>query len=264
MSSILSRLYANKENDQINTFYDDTRILVLFESREDEPEFFAADTTQGRDEFLLAHHEKLIGQGYKQLTKDEDADEFGEIVAMMMDDKEQGNSLLDIAAETQPKIRTYPTIPEAEATAAAPLPDYSVEMGMSQKDIMTAYYDMANHALIPLITEGLTAGLNAYKKAAQNGDAQDTNVSVEMDTDYGVMSLYYGEDDCGGEPFFCYHIGITLKTCAAMLKAADANFRQSLSNWFEDAVPNVSKDVLSGLEITLWVPDVGGDPYLEQ
>ncbi|MDR2943714.1 MAG: hypothetical protein LBU81_01255 [Methanosarcinales archaeon] len=260
MSNIFSRLYANDENDQITVYYDDTRILVVFESREDEPEFFTAGSMGQRDAFLLSRHENLIGQGYKQLTKDEDIGGFAEVINMIMDDKEEGKSVLDIAAEVQPKTRTYPDIPEAEATAAALVPDYS---GMTRKEIMDAYYDMANHALTPLITEGLTEGLKVYKVAVKNGEAEDTNISIEMDTEYGVMLLYYGEDECAGEPFFCFSLGFVLKVCAAMLNAADANSKQSLSNWFEDAVPNLPKNVLKGLEITLWVPDVGGDPYLE-
>lgn len=172
-------------------------------------------------------------------------------------------SVLSMPEKVAPKLskKDEQLLREAEVTASMPMPDYS---GMSQKDIMNAYYNMSNHDLVPLLTEGLTAGLKFYKAAVKNEDAQDTNVSVELNTDNGLMSLYWGEDYSEDEqPFFRYNLGPTLKTCAAMLKAADESFRHSLSNWFEDAVPRISKNFLKGVEITLWVPEVGGDPYLE-
>ena len=149
---------------------------------------------------------------------------------------------------------------EAEATAAMPAPDYSA---LSYDDIMTAYREMSNHGLVPLITEGLVEGLKVYRKATDNGDAEDINISIDLNTDNGVMSLYYGEDECEGKPFFRYNLGATLKICAAMLKAAGANEGHALSNWFEDAVPKIPKKAYNGLDVVLWVPDVGGDPYLE-
>ena len=55
---------------------------------------------------------------------------------------------------------------------------------------------------------------------------------------------------------------------ACMLKRMDEkggrySYEHALSNWFEDAVPQIKKKAYKGLELTLWVPAVGGDPYLE-
>lgn len=209
---------------------------------------------------VLKHFPDKLADYISPFSEEANLEENMQFARELYENASRSELAMPVAVASKPaSAQDEQTLQQAEATAAMPEPDFS---GMSQKELAEAYRNMSNHALVPQLTEGLTAGLEFYKTLSESGKAQDTNVSVELDTDSGLMSLHWGEEG-DGEPFFRHHIGVTLKTCAAMLRASEGNFRHSLSNWFEDAVPEIHKDLLDGMEITLWVPETGGDPYLE-
>ena len=136
----------------------------------------------------------------------------------------------------------------------------------SYEAISKAYFDLANHTLTPAIAQGLVEGLEVYRKATKNGKAKNTNISVEMDTSKGVMSLYYGENKCEGKPFFIYELGESLIKCAEMLEKMEEmgggySYDQAVTNWFSDA--KIDSSAYKDLTLTLWIPETNGDLLLE-
>ncbi|MDR2954206.1 MAG: hypothetical protein LBV43_03910 [Prevotella sp.] len=126
----------------------------------------------------------------------------------------------------------------------------------------TSYYDLTNNKLVPLISTALTLAIRQFRQLVEEGEADEENISVELDD---TMKFYLGEDECEGKPFFKFKLGPVYKKSMElqkkMEKAGGTSYRQAVSNLFEDA--HVDESEYSDLSLTLWVPEVGGDPYIE-
>lgn len=123
------------------------------------------------------------------------------------------------------------------------------------------YFDLTNHRLVPLITEGLIEGINAFRRLVEDDGLEESEVFIDVDADSSSLIFSYGEDE---EEFFTFKLGPVLNRSLELLEAMENySYRHALSNWFEDAVPDIPEEAYEGLNISLDVPEVGGDPYLE-
>ena len=161
-------------------------------------------------------------------------------------------------------------------------PKYSFEQimsGKSDENLMTckaankvkidksataseAYYELTNSKLVPLISTALTMAIRKYKELIEEGETDEENISVELDS---TMKFYLAEDECEGKPFFKFKLGAVYKKSMELQKQMEADngtgYRQAISNLFEDAY--VDESEYGDLSFSLWVPETGGDPFIE-
>lgn len=137
--------------------------------------------------------------------------------------------------------------------------DFKVDKDVSASD---AYYNLTNSKLVPLISTALTMAIRKYAQLVNDGETDEQNISVELDD---TMKFYFGEDECEGKPFFKFKLGPVYKKSMELQEAMEKNggtsYSQAVSNLFEDA--RVDESEYSDLSFTLWVPETGGDPFIE-
>lgn len=138
--------------------------------------------------------------------------------------------------------------------------DFEVDEEASAAD---AYYDLTNGKLVPIISTALTLAIREYRRLLEGGETDEENINVELDS---TMRFYLGdEDESENEPFFEFKLGPvydkSMELQEKMEKNGGTTYRHAISNLFEDAY--VDESEYSDLSFTLWVPEVGGDPYIE-
>jgi|GEM_PF-3489997 len=125
-----------------------------------------------------------------------------------------------------------------------------------------SYYDLTNSKLVPLISTALTMAIRKYKELIEEGETDEENISVEFGT---TMKFYLAEDECEDIPFFKFKLGAVYEKSMELQKQMEADngtgYRQAVSNLFEDA--SVDESEYSDLSFALWVPETGGDPFIE-
>lgn len=123
------------------------------------------------------------------------------------------------------------------------------------------YFDLTNNKLVPLIAQGLIEGIAAFRKIVQDNGLDESEVLIDINQEESCMVFNYGEDK---DEFFRFKLGPVLNRSIELLEDMDGySYRHALSNWFEDAVTKIPKKVYQDMNLSIDVPEVGGDPYLE-
>ncbi|MDR2924372.1 MAG: hypothetical protein LBU76_00160 [Azoarcus sp.] len=124
------------------------------------------------------------------------------------------------------------------------------------------YSDVANGELTPAVRMGLLEGLAAFRRRVESGETDETEINIEIDREKETMQFY-----CPGDvnPFYEFELGEVLSWCISYIENDFyLVYEEELSHWFEDAVAGgLPEEAYKGLNVTIEVPEVGGDPYLE-
>ena len=141
--------------------------------------------------------------------------------------------------------------------------DLAAEFEYDNSDLRgKGYDDMANDILTPMVLRGLIEGITAFRQKVENGETEETVISIEIKQKKKTMLFYYG-DDCKGTPFYEFEIGSVLSKCLNEIQSEDLKYERELSHWFSDAASNLPEKIYQGLNVCIEVPETGGDPVFE-
>ena len=123
------------------------------------------------------------------------------------------------------------------------------------------YNELANRMLTPLITKALVDGLAAFRKRVESDGSDETILNVGIDRDSEAVLFYFGDEE---KAFFRFKLGRLLTKCIALIEEnGNITYRQALGHWFGDAAVKLPPKAYKGLDVSIEVPETGGDPVFE-